>query len=256
MALGDLGHVFRRAGGNDAAALVAPLGPEIDEPIRGLDDLQVMLDDEHGVALLDERVKHLQQFLHVLEVETRGGLVEDVERLSRGAPRELLGQFDALSLAAGERRGRLTDLDVSSNRYLTALDCGNNILASLDVSNSTELVMLMCKGNQISSLDVSSNTALMWLECGENLLTSLDVSDLLNLYILSCENNQLTSLDISENSSLGQVPWTDDHSCYLDITNMPGLEEVCVWTLPFPPEGFKLCMDGSPNVFFTTECSM
>ena len=118
-----------------------------------------------------------------------------------------------------------------------------------------DLAMLMCEGNQITSLDVSNNSGLMWLECGGNLLTSLDVSGLLNLYILNCGNNQLNSLDISENTSLGQVPWIDDHSCYLNIEDMPTLEEVCVWTLPFPPEEFKLCMDGSPNAYFTTECS-
>jgi len=37
---------------------------------------------------------------------------------------------------------------------------------------------------------------------------------------------------------------------------MPTLEEVCVWTMPFPPEGFKLCADGSPNTYFTTDCSI
>jgi hypothetical protein len=36
---------------------------------------------------------------------------------------------------------------------------------------------------------------------------------------------------------------------------MPTLEEVCVWTMPSPPEGFLLCADGSPNVYFTMDCS-
>ena len=31
--------------------------------------------------------------------------------------------------------------------------------------------------------------------------------------------------------------------------------EVCVWEMPFPPEGFELDSTGSPNVYFTTECS-
>jgi len=41
----------------------------------------------------------------------------------------------------------------------------------------------------------------------------------------------------------------------LDISEMPSLYEVCVWTLPFPPEGFLVFTSGSPNVYFTTECS-
>jgi len=37
---------------------------------------------------------------------------------------------------------------------------------------------------------------------------------------------------------------------------MPTLYEMCVWTLPFPPaEIYMFNTEGSPNVFFTTECS-
>jgi hypothetical protein len=25
--------------------------------------------------------------------------------------------------------------------------------------------------------------------------------------------------------------------------------------MPFPPEGFNLCTEGSPNVYFTMDCS-
>jgi len=36
---------------------------------------------------------------------------------------------------------------------------------------------------------------------------------------------------------------------------MPTLHEVCVWTMPFPPDGVNVDTTGSPNVFFTNECS-
>jgi rhodanese-related sulfurtransferase len=36
---------------------------------------------------------------------------------------------------------------------------------------------------------------------------------------------------------------------------MPTLFEVCVWVTPFPPEGLEILSTGSPNVYFTTECS-
>jgi len=36
---------------------------------------------------------------------------------------------------------------------------------------------------------------------------------------------------------------------------MPSLTEVCVWEMPFPPEDFLLYADGSPNVYFTTDCN-
>jgi hypothetical protein len=39
------------------------------------------------------------------------------------------------------------------------------------------------------------------------------------------------------------------------LDNMPTLLEVCVWEMPFPPEGVEIDTTGSPNIYFTTECS-
>ncbi len=36
---------------------------------------------------------------------------------------------------------------------------------------------------------------------------------------------------------------------------MPMLTEVCVWILPFPPEGVTVLQGFSPNINFTTTCS-
>jgi len=116
------------------------------------------------------------------------------------------------------------------------------------------LETLWCHRNQLTSLDVSKNNALAYLGCSDNQLTTLDVSNQSDLLILWCGGNQLTSLDVSNNSFLGQhVGYT--FSCFLEIGDMPSLEKVCVWTMPFPPEGFLLCADGSPNAYFTTDCS-
>jgi len=43
----------------------------------------------------------------------------------------------------------------------------------------------------------------------------------------------------------------------LYIINMPSLYAVCVWTTPFPPKGsyISIMSEGSPNVYFTTDCS-
>ncbi len=151
---------------------------------------------------------------------------------------------------------RLTSLDVSKNTALVSLVCGLNELASLDVSMNTALTYLLCSDNQLTSLDVSANTILLHLNCSNNLLTSLDVSKNIDLQNLECSNNQLTSLDISHNTHLfyatpGHFPGE------LDLSKMPSLEEVCVWQLPFPPEGIVDLLDttGSPNAYFT-KCSV
>ncbi len=105
--------LLRRALGHDAAAPGAALRSQVDDPVGRLDDVQVVLDDDDRVAGVHEPMEHLEQLLHVREVEARGGLVEDVDGPAGGAPRELRGQLDALRLTAGERRGRLAQADVA-----------------------------------------------------------------------------------------------------------------------------------------------
>jgi hypothetical protein len=77
------------------------------------------------------------------------------------------------------------------------------------------------------------------------MLTTLDLSNNKALTVLSCTQSWLTILDISNNNAL----------YWLGINEMPWLTKVCVWTLPFPPAGLTVNMTGSPNVYFTTECS-
>ena len=83
------------------------------------------------------------------------------------------------------------------------------------------------------------------ISCSGNQLTTLDISVCAALTVLSCGQNQLTSLDIFSNTALGGVYLRD----------MPDLQQVCVWTLPFPPEDVEVDISGSTNLYFTTECS-
>src|SRR5690606_8925893 len=47
-------HVLRGTGGNDATAARPAFGSEIDHPVGGLDDVEVVLDDKNGVSRFDE----------------------------------------------------------------------------------------------------------------------------------------------------------------------------------------------------------
>jgi hypothetical protein len=156
----------------------------------------------------------------------------------------------------------LTSLDVSHNKALRYLNCGDNQLTSLDISNNTALAHLDCSGTNLTSLDVSHNTALTYLDCGGNQLTSLDVSHNKALTYLNCDDNQLTSLDVSNNTALTHLA-CGNLLTSLDVsnnTNLEGLdldgnhmlEQVCVWE-SFPA-GVMVEVDGSPNVYFTSEC--
>jgi hypothetical protein len=59
-----LGRTLR----DDPAAALAALGPEVDDPVRRADHLEVVLDDDHGVPLLGQRPQHAQQLEDVVEV--------------------------------------------------------------------------------------------------------------------------------------------------------------------------------------------
>src|SRR5262249_34365657 len=65
------------------------------------------------VSLIDQLRQNVQQLPRILEVQPRRRLVEDVKRPPRSTLRELLGQLHPLRLAAGKRRRRLAELDVS-----------------------------------------------------------------------------------------------------------------------------------------------
>jgi len=83
------------------------------------------------------------------------------------------------------------------------------------------------------------------LDCAVSLLTSLDVSNCIALKYLDCRWNKLTTLDLSKNTSLGEM----------SLGMMPSLYKVCVWAMPFPPTGVITITFGSPNLYFTMDCS-
>src|SRR5690606_7001037 len=96
----DLGDLLGRAGGHDHATLLAPLGPEVDDPVRRLDDVQIVLDHQQAVPGLDLLPERGQQLRDVVEVQTGGRLVEDVQDPVAGVRRQVRGDLDALRLAA------------------------------------------------------------------------------------------------------------------------------------------------------------
>ena len=63
MRRGIRGHLLRRAGGDDLATAMAAFGAEVDHPVRGLDHVQVVLDHDHGVAVVAQAMQHGEQVL-------------------------------------------------------------------------------------------------------------------------------------------------------------------------------------------------
>ena len=110
---GDARHGLRRPFRDDAAAPVAALRPQVDDPVGRLDHVHVVLDDDDGVALVHEGVQHREQMGDVLEVQAGRGFVQHVHGPSRAPFAQLAAQLDALRLAARQRGRGLAQLDVS-----------------------------------------------------------------------------------------------------------------------------------------------
>jgi hypothetical protein len=77
-------------------------GAEVDDMVGDRDRLGLVLDDEHGVALVPQSQEQLIHPLDVMRVQARGGLVEDVRDVCEGGS-EVADHLDALRLATRQR---------------------------------------------------------------------------------------------------------------------------------------------------------
>src|SRR5205823_5140954 len=107
------GDEFGRALGDDAAAALAAFRAEVDDPVGLFDDVEMVLDDEHGVAKIDQALKYIEELSNVVEVQAGCRFIQNVERAPGLALGKFTGQFDALGFAAGERCGGLTEGNVA-----------------------------------------------------------------------------------------------------------------------------------------------
>src|SRR5205807_3514095 len=131
---GRLGDRLGRTFGDDLAALLAALGPEVDDVVGRLDHVEVVLDDQHGVAGVDQPVEHAEELLHIVEVQSSRRFVEDVEHFAGRTGPELGGDLEALCLAARQSRRRLTEAEIAEPDRLQSLQtAGEAVLRGEEV---------------------------------------------------------------------------------------------------------------------------
>ena len=110
--------------GDDLAAGVTRFGADVEDPVGLGGDGHVVLDDDDGVAFIDEAVEDVDEALDVFEVEADGGFFDEVEvtlaeggvvegGLGAAAFGEFGDEFDTLGLAAGEGGAGLAELEVA-----------------------------------------------------------------------------------------------------------------------------------------------
>ena len=93
-------NLFRRALCHNAAAFTAAFRAKVDDMICALNDVEVVLYYNYGIAGVHQCVQYFYQLVHVGHMQAGGGFVQDVHRLSRAAARQLQRELYALRLAA------------------------------------------------------------------------------------------------------------------------------------------------------------
>ena len=97
--------------GDDAPAVHAGAGAEVDDVVGLADRVLVVLDDDDGVAEVAQAMQRVEQALVVALVQADRGLVEDVHDADEPGA-DLAREADALRLAAGERLGAAVERQV------------------------------------------------------------------------------------------------------------------------------------------------
>ena len=105
------GDFVGRAFGDDAAAVHAGAGADVDHVVGAADGVLVVLDDDHRVADVAQLAQGGEQAVVVALVQADRRLVEHVHDAGQ-AGADLRGQADALRLAARERFRRAVEREV------------------------------------------------------------------------------------------------------------------------------------------------
>jgi hypothetical protein len=68
MGVSDFSQLFGCSGCDDFATTVTAFGAKVYDPVSRFDDIQIVFDDHHGVAMIAQAVQYMEQLLDVMEV--------------------------------------------------------------------------------------------------------------------------------------------------------------------------------------------
>lgn len=97
MAFARSGDFLGSSRDHHLATGISTFWPHIDDMISAGDQVQIMLDDNHRVAAIDEFVKHLGKQANIGKVQSGGRLIKDVDAPSSGSSAQFRSEFYSLS---------------------------------------------------------------------------------------------------------------------------------------------------------------
>ena len=100
MGMLERSDLFWRSRSDDLAAGIAGFGADVDDVIRGFDDVEIVFNDDDGVAEIGESVENGDELIHVIGMEACGWFVENKERFGSRGFGDFFGEFHSLCFAA------------------------------------------------------------------------------------------------------------------------------------------------------------
>src|SRR5438270_13634448 len=113
--------LLRVTGGDHLAAHVAALGSQVDQPVGGFDDIEVVLDNQQRRSRLKQFAKGGQQLSDVVKMQPGCWLIEDVENALIFSPREVGSELEPLRFSTGKCCGRLSQAQVAEADFIQHL---------------------------------------------------------------------------------------------------------------------------------------
>ena len=80
-------NFFRSSSNKDLPASGSTLWSQVDDPVCSFHHMHVVFDDDDCVPKIDQSMEDIQQNPDILEMQSRGWFIEDIERLSRSTLR-------------------------------------------------------------------------------------------------------------------------------------------------------------------------
>ena len=131
-------HLFGCAPSHHLTACIAAFRAQINQPVRGTNHVQVVLDHQQRMPRIDQLAQRPHQLGDVVKVQAGGGFVQHEQgaaprqRLTAGAAAlgslgQKTGQLQALRLAAGQGGHGLAQLDVFQTHVHDGLQGSDDI---------------------------------------------------------------------------------------------------------------------------------
>lgn len=110
--------------------------------------------------------------------------------------------------------------------HLVELECGTNSLSNLDLSSNKFIRKIYCSFNNFSSLSLDYLTELTYFECSYGNLSHISVANCSKLDTLSLFHNNLEELDVTHNKQLRFLAFTENNLHEINIENNVSLERL------------------------------